>query len=87
MIYSVNYDLRKPGRNYQNLYDALRRYPHCRSLESLWLIQTTASASDVRDALRMHIDQSDGLLVIQAGPSWASCGISQESTQWLHRVF
>jgi hypothetical protein len=36
-IWSINYDLRAPGRNYEGLYKVLRSVPFAHPLESFWL--------------------------------------------------
>jgi hypothetical protein len=62
-VYTVNYDLKKPGRNYQPLWDRLGQWKAIRVLESFWLIDTDQKAAAVRDDLKRHIDPSDWLLV------------------------
>jgi hypothetical protein len=46
-LFEVSYDLRKPGRNYQGLYDRLAAWGAFRVLESVWMagnqISTTPS--------------------------------------------
>ncbi|MGE3991146.1 hypothetical protein [Pseudorhodoplanes sp.] len=61
--YQVNYDLRKPGRNYDNLYKRLAEWRAVRVLKSAWIIETQATAVAIRDDLAKHIDANDGLLV------------------------
>lgn len=71
-IYTVSYDLRKPGRNYNDLYRALRQYTHCHMLESYWYIDTAESASTVRTALGQHIDSNDQLIVHRVRKNWSA---------------
>lgn len=71
-IYAVSYDLRKPGRNYDDLYKALRQYVHCHMLESYWYVDSTDSASTIRDALSQHIDSNDQLMVHRVQKNWAA---------------
>lgn len=62
-VYQIDYDLRK-NRNYEALYERIRMYPTwCRPLESTWVIQTTQSATQIRDYLVGALDTDDGLLV------------------------
>ena len=81
----ISYDLNAPGRDYDGLLDALEgfgAYWHC--LDSLWLVETRMSISQVRDSLWMHMDRSDELLVLDvtgAPASWI--GFSQECGDWL----
>jgi hypothetical protein len=79
----VNYDLRKPGRDYERLYEYLWSYEACRPLQSLWLIKTNKSVSTVRDELKRYVDRNDEVLVIDVtGDPWAS-NFSDEPTAWM----
>jgi hypothetical protein len=81
----VNYDLRKPGRNYEPVYDYLKSFSaYSHPLESLWLVRTWKSASPVRDELKQHVDRNDQVLVFDVtGDSWAS-NFDTPAIQWLH---
>ncbi len=81
-IYSVNYDLRAPGRNYDSLYGAIDSYSNCHMLESYWLIDTSKSASEIRDRLQRHIDTTDQLIVTELKKHWAAAQNCQ-CTAWL----
>ena len=76
MRYTVSYDLRAPGRNYQQLYDELARYNGQRLLDSEWIIRAYNTSSEaVRDHLRQRMDQNDRLLVTEfdgAGAAWVN---------------
>lgn len=66
--YLISYDLSQPGRNYSELYDALRRFPKwARLTESFWAVVSSAQATDIRDYLLRYIDEDDRLIVIQSG--------------------
>lgn len=86
-VYSISYDLRKPGRNYDDLYDAIKGcsvdWWHC--LESTWMIVTDMSAARVRDALRAEIDTNDKLLVVtlQKGAAWH--GLPSNCEDWIRK--
>lgn len=80
----VTYDLRQPGRNYNDLYEAIKKlggWWHC--LESIWIIKTEKSTAQVRDYLKNYIDVNDGLIVLGLNGNWASYGISNECSNWL----
>jgi len=84
--YLVNYDLRKPGRNYDDLLKRLREYPSwCRFLESSWfVVANDVSTSGVRDELAKYIDSGDGLLVMDAShDSAAWLGLSSTISDWV----
>ncbi|HVW64134.1 MAG TPA: SinR family protein [Nitrosospira sp.] len=74
-VYLVTYDLKAPGRNYQPVYDYLKRFIYCKKLESVWLVQTSLSASTIRDNLERLIDANDVIFVVQitASADWAAC--------------
>jgi hypothetical protein len=66
--YIISYDLRKPGQNYEQLYEAIKSYGTWAKInESLWAIVTTSNATQVRDKLLAHIDSNDRLFVIKSG--------------------
>lgn len=75
MIYSINYDLRQPGRNYEKLYEAIKSCgAWWHNLESTWLVDTTLSASQVWDRIRAHVDRNDSVLII---------GVTKDYSGWL----
>lgn len=75
-ILLVTYDLKKPGRNYAPVHDYLRRYTHCKGLESVWLLDTTATPQKIRDDLGALIDANDVVFVVKITGEWASRGYS-----------
>jgi len=80
----VTYDLSKPGREYNDLYEYLKSFgTWCRCLESTWLINTNKLCKDVRDEILKIIDSNDKLLVFSVGSDWAGYGLSKEIYDWL----
>ncbi|WP_254910691.1 hypothetical protein [Klebsiella pneumoniae] len=55
-IYCVTYDLKAPGRNYDEVFDYLKNFTYCKHLESFWLIDTTLTAAQLRDGLKSRVD-------------------------------
>lgn len=50
--YLISYDLRKPGRNYDGLYKAIKSFSiWARPLESFWVVVSTQSSATIRDQL------------------------------------
>jgi hypothetical protein len=84
-VYSVSYDLRKPGQNYNNLIQALQQVPSCKPLQSLWFVDTPQDSATLHNALKSHMDANDGLVVteITHGAGWAVSGIPQACLDWL----
>ena len=75
MIYSVNYDLKKPGQDYAPLYEAIKgcgAWWHY--LGSTWLVDTALDASAVWNRLEPHVDANDNVLII---------GVTKDYGGWL----
>jgi hypothetical protein len=83
--YLISYDLLKPGQNYIDLHEAIKSLAdgwwHC--LESVWLINTSLSASEILNRLIPHVDSNDRLLVILQGDDWATYNIPKNGNDWL----
>lgn len=75
MIYSINYDLNRPGQNYSELHDAIKG---CGSwwhyLDSNWLVDTSLNAKEIWEKLSSHADKNDNVLIV---------GISRDYSGWL----
>lgn len=75
MIYAINYDLKKPDRDYAGLYDAIKS---CGAwwhyLGSTWLVDTTLDAAGIWKRLDPHVDPNDRVLVI---------GVTKNCQGWL----
>lgn len=64
--YSITYDLRTPGRNYNQLYEAIKGSPRWwHFLESTWLIITDETAQQVWQRIGSQIDKNDFMLIIE----------------------
>lgn len=60
----IEYDLRSPGRNYDELYKAIKSYGVWAHItESTWFIKTSESYVQVRDKLLAHMDGNDRIFV------------------------
>jgi hypothetical protein len=75
LIYAINYDLKRPGQNYEGLYEAIKS---CGSwwhfLGSTWLVDSSLDANGVWARLAPHVDTGDFVLVI---------GVTREYQGWL----
>lgn len=82
--YVVSYDLIKV-KDYARITAAIEAYGNwCKPLESLYIIETTQTCTQVRDRLQGFIDSDDRLLVIQCDlNNWASLNLSSEVNQWM----
>jgi len=64
--YSITYDLKAPGRNYESLYEAIKqsgKWWHY--LESTWLVITDKTSQEIWASLAQTIDKNDLLLIIE----------------------
>lgn len=66
----VTYDLRAPGRDYENLYTKIKKYPlNAKITESCWLIKTNDSCSMIYDNLAGSTDTNDRLFIVEISSS------------------
>lgn len=71
-ILLVTYDLKQPGRDYAPVHNFLKQFNHCKDLESVWLLDTTWTAIQMRDALSKLVDANDKFFICPVGRDWAS---------------
>lgn len=82
-VYSINYDLRAPGRNYAGLYEEIKSYgTYAHPLESTWLIRTSQTAQQICERLRQHLDANDHILILETGPDFYGW-LTKEQCDWL----
>lgn len=63
-LYIITYDLYSPGQNYSDLIRKIQYYPsHVHLQRSVWVIETTQSAEQVKVSLQSSLDQNDRLFV------------------------
>ena len=76
-VYIVTYDLKKPGKDYDELIKAIKAYgSYCHCQGSVWFIDFSWTAAQIRDDLKKHIDSNDELFVGRLSSQWASWGTS-----------
>lgn len=78
----VTYDLKRPGQNYSDLYDAIKSegdWQH--PLESTWVVKTDnlVLANTIYEHLRPCIDENDSLFIVEI--------TAQDSQGWLAKSF
>ncbi|MBB4096969.1 hypothetical protein [Sphingomonas kyeonggiensis] len=80
----VTYDLMKQGQNYTCITNKLKSYgTHWHLQGSVWIIETTQSAVQIRDSLKPCLDQNDKLLVARLEGEAAWLGYGDEEGKWL----
>ena len=68
MIYAINYDLRQPGRDYSEVFTAIKSCGDWwHFLESTWLVNSWMSAQDIWDRLAPHVHRNDSVLIHAVG--------------------
>jgi hypothetical protein len=86
MVYSISYDLKQPGRNYDDLYDAIKSagdWAH--AMDSLWFIKTTESVDVWSNRLRQVLDQNDWLFVVDITGQSRQGWMKKEVWDWLNK--
>lgn len=87
MILSINYELSRPGQNYENLYKAIKDISGvwCHLMTSHWLVQTSLPPQQVWERLATHIDKNDNLLVIRVTNQPGYSGwLRQDVWDWMN---
>jgi len=80
----ITYDTHK-GRNYQAFYDGMDEYGGIRLAESVWGIKLNNTPAQVRDWVKVLLDDDDTIIVVQLKPklSWGTQKGSKEAVSWL----
>ncbi len=59
----ISYDL-VADKDYSKLYEAIRNYgTFAHILESVWIVKSSSSSSEIRDNLKSYVDADDKLFV------------------------
>lgn len=86
MAYLISYDLRSPGKSYDELYSAIKKLGDWwHHLDSVWIVDHPGPSTTIRDLLTPYIDSNDKLVVIKCSGEGAWKGITQSGSDWLKR--
>lgn len=78
-VYSITYDLNAPGKDYKDLYEVIKSLgAWAHYLESTWFVDSSYSASEIRDKLKEVIDKNDSLFVAK---------VTTDYSGWMHKEF
>jgi len=84
MIYAINYDLKRPGQNYEVLHEAIKS---CGTwwhyLGSTWLVDTSLTAQGIWDKLSPHVDKNDSVLVIGVNRDYQG-QLPEDAWEWIN---
>lgn len=84
MVYSISYDLREPGADYDTLYDTIKSAPGwAHAMDSLWFIKTTESVDTWSTKLRRVMDENDWLFVSDITGQSRQGWMEKEIWDWL----
>lgn len=91
-IYLITYDLQKPGKDYNSLYEAIKEcgseYYH--ALESIWLVATPeesgVNAKDIYKSIRQHIDSNDRLYIVRVDTLDEQGWLGKSVWNWIKEV-
>lgn len=62
--YIITYDLKNSSKNYDDLIDKIKNYPKWAHVnESVWVVKSNTSATDIRNNLKTVADSNDSLFV------------------------
>jgi hypothetical protein len=82
--YAINYDLKAPNRNYESLYEEIKKSPQWwHFLESTWLIITEETPTQVWTRLAKQIDNNDFMLIIEVREN-VQGWLPKEAWDWIH---
>ena len=82
--YAINYDLKKPGRDYSGLYEAIKncgKWWHY--LDSTWLVISNETSNQIWNRLEPFVDKNDYMLIIEVRNNvygW----LPQDAWDWIY---
>ena len=83
MIYAINYDLKRPGQNYEALSEVIKGCgASWHYLGSTWLVDTTLDANGIWKRTESHVDKNDFFLVIGVTRDYQGW-LPQEAWDWI----
>jgi hypothetical protein len=83
-VFAINYDLKAPGRDYNGLYEELKKSSKWwHYLESTWLVSTEESPTVIWNRLAKHIDKNDYLLIIEVKDN-VQGWLPKDAWDWIH---
>ncbi len=62
-IYSISYDLNRPGQKYEDLYEAIESYINCKIMKSHYLVYTNENANQIYNRLKPYLDDNDYIFI------------------------
>lgn len=87
MVYLINYRLHKQGKNYEDLYSAIKNVSgtYWHNTTSSWLVESNLTASQIFTRLSTHIDSNDELVVFRLQGDYRG-QLYPDDIKWLQDV-
>lgn len=88
MTYLVSYDLNSPGKNYDDLYEAIKSASTgvwCKPLSSVYIIKSNLTAEAVYNRLKPCLDGNDCILVIEVARESYWC-LNTKVSEYLQKM-
>lgn len=81
----VTYDVNEFGKEYRLIYKHLDKYNYCKSLNSVWLLDTEKEPSEIRDELKEITDNYGKIFIVKMSRSWSGwSGQNFGCADWLN---
>ena len=79
----ISYDLKKPGRNYDDLYKAIKALGSYRHpMDSVWFVDTSLTTSEVYGKLKAYVDSND-LVLVHSWPAYSAGRLPSGTWPWI----
>lgn len=83
MILLITYDLNKPGKDYPDLYEAIKNLgAWWHHLDSTWLVDTSLTPYQAWSRLSSVVDKNDTVLVIRVTGDYSGW-LTERAQNWL----
>lgn len=86
MVYLISYRLQRPGQDYNDLYEAIRKLSgtYWHHTTSAWLVETSSlSAKQIYEKLTPYTDANDDLVVFRLQSEWWGRITAPSDLKWL----
>lgn len=88
IIYLITYDLNSPGKNYDQLYSAIKSvgFEWWHPLQNIWFVKSTSGSSYITKTLTSYVDVNDKLFVCKANSDWAGYNLPTNFVSWINSL-
>jgi hypothetical protein len=86
VVYVISYDLKKPGQNYDELFEAIKAAGSSwwHYLESTWLVDSNLTAEQIFQRLQPKMDTNDSILIIAVTASYSGW-LPEKAWEWIRQ--